>query len=85
MVGGVFGGGVTGAAVTLIAKVASAELAFPSLTLIVIEAVDLPASVPAGVPESKPDAETNVAQFGLLLMLKVSASPSASEALGWNL
>jgi hypothetical protein len=85
IVGGVFAGGVAGAAVTAIVKAARDALDFPSLTLIVTGALDLPASPAAGVPESKPDAGSKVAHVGLLVISNVRGSPSASEALGWNL
>ena len=33
---------------------------------------------------SKPDAVSKVAHFGMLSIENVNASPSVSEALGWN-
>ena len=33
---------------------------------------------------SKPDAVSKVAHFGMLAIENVNASPSVSEALGWN-
>jgi hypothetical protein len=38
-----------------------------------------------GVPDSRPVAVLNVAHEGRFWMLKVSALPSGSEALGWKL
>jgi hypothetical protein len=36
------------------------------------------------VPVSNPDVVSKVAHFGMLVTENVSASPSVSEALGWN-
>ena len=36
------------------------------------------------MPVSNPDVVSNVAHFGMLEIENVNASPSVSEALGWN-
>ena len=77
------GGGVLGAAVTWIVNGGRSDIALPSATLIVICAL-VPTLAAVGVPESKPDAASNVAHEGRFWMENVSASPSVSEALGWN-
>ena len=45
----------------------------------------VPTSAAAGVPDSRPVEVLKVAQSGLLLMLKASVSPSASDAVGTKL
>jgi hypothetical protein len=67
------------ASATLMVKAASAALACPSLTLMMMFA-----NVPAllGIPLKVPSVVENVAQTGLFWMLKVSASPSGSLAVG---
>ena len=63
---------------------ASEALARPSLTdTTMFEYV--PTCVVDGVPDRRPVRELNDAQAGRLLTLKVSASPFASDALGWKL
>lgn len=82
MVGGVL---VPGAGVVVVGRETVIEndgreaLAWPSLTEIAI-APSVP--VQTGVPESVPVAMLKDAQSGLFLMLKDSALPSASLALG---
>lgn len=56
----------------------------PSLTLIWMLSYT-PACATEGVPESRPVVAFRLAQGGLLLMLKVSAFPSGSEAVGVKL
>jgi hypothetical protein len=64
-------------------KAGSDALALPSLTLIVMLANVLPASVAAGVPCSLPVLAVNVAHDGLFAMLKVSDGfGSGSLAVG---
>jgi hypothetical protein len=45
----------------------------------------VPAKLVSGVPDSRPVEVLKVAQVGLLVIEKVRASPSGSEALGWKL
>ena len=45
---------------------------------------ELPTFANVGVPESVPVLESKLAQVGLFEILKVSASPSGSDALGVN-
>jgi hypothetical protein len=70
---------LAGATVTV--KAASDVDALPSLTVMAMFA-NVP--VPAGVPYSVPLELSNVAQAGLFVMLNVSRSPSASDAVGLN-
>jgi len=44
----------------------------------------VPTALTGGVPESSPVVLLKVAQAGLLAMVKLSASPSASPATGEN-
>src|SRR5882724_7620104 len=69
---------------TVIWKAARDVVAVPSLTEITMPDV-VPASLAAGVPDSWPVVVLNVAHDGLLMMLKVSLSLSASAADGVNL
>jgi hypothetical protein len=71
------------ACVTVIENTASDALSVPSLTDMTMFDV-VPASPPAGVPESRPVAVLNVAHAGLFMMLNVSAWPDGSEPMGWN-
>jgi hypothetical protein len=64
-------------------KAASAVRATPSLTLMTMSEV-VPMSALVGVPLTAPEAESKVAQEGRLETWKDRSSPSASEALGWN-
>jgi hypothetical protein len=84
MVGGSLGGvGALAAADTWIVNAGRSEIALPSATLIVICAL-VPTFAAVGVPESNPDEASNFAHVGRFWMENVSASPSVSEALGWN-
>ena len=70
--------------VTSIAKAAKAILAAPSVTLITMSVV-VPTSLLSGVPVRAPVLVLKVAQSGLLVILKVSVSPSTSAAAGVKL
>ena len=76
MVGGVF-------AVTVMSNAAKLTVALPSLTLITMPLVT-PFWAAVGVPLSLPVAASKVAHAGLLVMLNVSLSLSASAAVGVN-
>ena len=77
---------ITGArlatAVAVTEKLASVADNEPSDTLIVI-LDDVPAAV--GVPLNRPVVVLNVAHVGLLVILKVNALPSGSDAVGVKL
>ena len=78
---------ITGASlrlITSILKAGSAALNSPSLTLITIPLV-MPTSLLPGMPVSVPVVVLKLAQLGLLLMLNVSGSLSASLAVGVKL
>ena len=66
---------------TVIVKVFNTAFFTPSLTEIKMSEV-IPTSALLGVPLSFPVAVSNVAQVGLLVMLKVSVSLSSSLAIG---
>ena len=55
----------------------------PSVTEIVTP-LYVPTSPSVGIPDSLPVADSNVAQRGMFCTLKVSVSPSGSDALGVN-
>src|SRR6185437_13155076 len=76
------GGGEVETALTVIVKLVSAVLIFPSLTLMTMFAA-VPAAV--GVPESVPELVLKLAHAGLLVMENASVSPFASLALGVKL
>ena len=44
-----------------------------------------PTLFPPGVPDRRPVPALKLAQDGLFTIVKLSASPSASEAVGWKL
>jgi hypothetical protein len=69
-------------AVAVMEKLASEALKAPSDTLIAM-LDDVPA--PVGVPLNRPVVELNVAHAGLLVILKVKALPSGSDAVGVKL
>ncbi len=75
---------VTGAAITATVKGAREVVTLPSLTLMVIP-VDEPTLAAVGTPLNLPLAVLKVAHAGLLLILKPSASPLASLAVGVKL
>ena len=62
-------------------KGVSEALSWPSLTLMTMSMYS-PAEVEVGVPDRRPVDELNDAQVGRLTMLKLRASPSASNAAG---
>src|SRR5262249_40132839 len=62
---------------------ASATDACPSLTVMPMSA-KVPTLLPCGMPCNWPVVAENVAQTGLLRMVNVSVSPSASAAVGVN-
>jgi hypothetical protein len=62
---------------------ASAALALPSLTLILMFA-NAPTLLVAGLPLKAPVTLLKLAHEGLLAIVKVSVSWLASEAVGWN-
>jgi len=74
-------GGVFGFDETLIENVGNATVAVPSLTLITISTC---IAAVVGVPVSRPVEVENVAHVGRLTIEKVSVSPLASLAVGWN-
>jgi hypothetical protein len=76
-------GAVFGAEFTVIENAGSDVVALPSLALMTMFAYE-PTFVAAGVPDNRPVLALKVAQVGLFATLKVSASPSASDAEGWN-
>src|SRR5262245_51033947 len=69
---------------TVRSNAARDAVALPSLTEMTMPDV-VPASPAAGVPESLPVVVLNVAHAGVLLMLNVMVSPSASAADGVKL
>src|SRR5688500_14836814 len=71
-------------AVTVIEKAAREAVALPSLTVITMPDV-VPAWLAVGEPESLPSDGLKVAQAGLLAMVKLSVSPSPSDAAGVKL
>ncbi len=75
----VFGGGLT-----VMVNASNERLSMPSLTtimmLLLVPILPLP-----GVPTSNPESVLKLAQFGLLMILKVSVSPSTSFAFGVKL
>ena len=76
MVGGVF-------AVTVMSNAAKLTVALPSVTLMTMPLVT-PLWATVGVPLSLPVAASKVAHAGLLVILNVSLSLSASAAVGVN-
>ena len=70
--------------VTVSAKEGSAAESLPSDTRITTPLLVVPAYDVDGVPESRPVAVLKAAQAGLLVMLNVSLSPLASDAVGLN-
>jgi hypothetical protein len=78
------GGGVVELLVTLIWNAGSCVQALPSVTSIWIIWL-VPTLDSAGVPLSAPVEVLNVAQAGMLVARKVSASPSGSPAVGVKL
>ena len=68
-------------ATTLIENGARETVDCPSLTLIVMFEV-VPTAAGGGVPFSRPEAASKLAQSGMLAIENVSESPSASEAVG---
>jgi hypothetical protein len=79
IVGAWFGG-----AATVMVNGGKEAVAFPSLTVMTM-LVYVPTFAVAGVPVRAPEAVVNAAQLGIFWMLKVSASPSASDAEGVKL
>jgi hypothetical protein len=75
--------GATFGAVTVIEKDGNDLVELPSLTRITMPDV-VPTFAAAGVPLSRPVVVLNEAQAGLLWILNVSGSLSASLAVGWN-
>lgn len=71
-------------ALTVIVNGDSDALDLPSLTVMVTPA-KLPTLLLVGVPLNRPVAVLKLAQTGLLTMLKPSASPLASAAVGLKL
>ncbi len=69
------------ATLTTMLKAGSDALSLPSLAVMTIPMYS-PAAVVPGVPDNRPVVASNVAQVGLLPMLNVSLSLSASEAVG---
>jgi hypothetical protein len=80
IVGGLFG---IGAAATVMLKEGSDAVAVPSLTRIVM-LLYTPTWLALGVPLKRPVVLLNVVQDGRLVIMKVSALPSASLADGVN-
>ncbi len=70
-------------AVTLIVKAGSADVTWPSLTLMTIPGFVVAAA--GAVPDNCPDAILKLAQVGLPWMLKDNASPLESVAVGRKL
>jgi hypothetical protein len=68
---------------TTIENGASEALAWPSLTLMRMSMYS-PAELAEGVPDRRPVELLKDAQAGRLAMLKVSVSPSGSDAVGVN-
>ena len=71
-----------GGGFTVIVKAGSEAVVLPSLTVMTMLAC---VAAVVGVPLSAPVDVLKLAHVGLLLMLKVSVSPSASFADGWKL
>jgi hypothetical protein len=74
-------GAVFGAEFTVIENAGSDVVALPSLALITMFAYE-PTFAAVGVPDNWPVLVLKVAQAGLFVMLKLSASPSSSLAEG---
>ena len=79
---------IVGASLTLVTAIAKLAkemgLATSSVTLITMSVV-VPTSLLSGVPVRAPVLVLKVAQSGLLVILKVSVSPSTSAAAGVKL
>lgn len=82
--GGSAGGDGGGNAVaTVMEKPGKAALASPSDTEMTMDAL-LPTSASDGAPESRPVCVLKLSHEGRADTVKVSVSPSASDAVGWN-